>query len=67
MQGRITCCNVLSDLYAMGVTDADTMLMLLAISSDMSQEVKDVVTTGACTDSQSASQPVQMMHLSQRH
>ena len=33
MQGRIACCNVVSDLYAMGVTDVDTMLMLLAVSN----------------------------------
>lgn len=29
MQGRIACANVLSDLYAMGVTECDNMLMLL--------------------------------------
>ena len=30
-QGRIACCNVVSDLYAMGVTEIDTMLMLLTV------------------------------------
>ena len=29
MQGKIACANVLSDLYAMGVTECDNMLMLL--------------------------------------
>ena len=35
MQGRITCANVLSDLYAMGVVTCHNMLMLLAVSKDM--------------------------------
>jgi hypothetical protein len=34
IQGRITCCNVTSDLYAMGVTEIDTMLMLLAVRAN---------------------------------
>lgn len=38
LQGRIGCCNVLSDLYAMGVTDCDSMLMLVAASLDMPAE-----------------------------
>ena len=29
MQGKIACANVLSDMYAMGVTECDNMLMLL--------------------------------------
>uniref|UniRef100_A0A8D2JSQ3 selenide, water dikinase n=1 Tax=Sciurus vulgaris TaxID=55149 RepID=A0A8D2JSQ3_SCIVU len=29
MMGRIACANVLSDLYAMGITECDNMLMLL--------------------------------------
>ncbi|XP_067559774.1 selenide, water dikinase 1 isoform X5 [Pseudorca crassidens] len=33
--GRIACANVLSDLYAMGVTECDNMLMLLGISNKM--------------------------------
>lgn len=32
MMGKIACANVLSDLYAMGVTECDNMLMLLAVS-----------------------------------
>lgn len=43
LMGRITCCNVLSDLYAMGVTECDNMLMLLAVSSKMTAEERDVV------------------------
>jgi selenide,water dikinase len=44
-QGRIAACNVLSDLYSNGVVDVDTMLMLLAVSSDMSSDERDIVTT----------------------
>lgn len=43
LQGRITCCNVLSDLYAMGVVDADNMLMLLGVSTDMTDQERDIV------------------------
>lgn len=39
LQGRIACANVLSDLYAMGVTECDNMLMLLGISNKMSEKV----------------------------
>lgn len=39
LQGRIACANVLSDLYAMGVTECDNMLMLLGVSSKMSEKV----------------------------
>ena len=34
LQGRIGACNVLSDLYAMGVDEVDTVLMILAASLD---------------------------------
>jgi len=43
-QGRIACCNVLSDMYAMGVYDIDNVLMLLACSSDMSPSDREVCT-----------------------
>lgn len=43
-QGRIAAANVLSDLYSNGVVEVDTMLMLLAVSSDMAAEERDVVT-----------------------
>jgi len=38
MMGKIACANVLSDLYAMGVTDCDNMLMLLAVSTKMTAQ-----------------------------
>lgn len=40
LQGRIACANVLSDLYAMGVTECDNMLMLLGVSNKMSEKVR---------------------------
>ncbi|XP_016993550.2 inactive selenide, water dikinase-like protein [Drosophila takahashii] len=43
MMGKIACANVLSDLYAMGVTDCDNMLMLLAVSTKMTEKERDVV------------------------
>lgn len=42
-QGKISCANVLSDLYAMGVTDTDNMLMLLGVSNKMSEKERDIV------------------------
>uniref|UniRef100_A0A8C2VW76 Selenide, water dikinase 2 n=1 Tax=Chinchilla lanigera TaxID=34839 RepID=A0A8C2VW76_CHILA len=44
MMGRIACANVLSDLYAMGVTECDNMLMLLSVSQNMSEEEREKVT-----------------------
>jgi selenide,water dikinase len=41
--GRIACANVLSDLYAMGVSDCDNMLMLLSVSNKMTERERDVV------------------------
>jgi len=43
MQGRVACANVLSDLYAMGVVNCHNMLMLLAVSKDMTDAERDVV------------------------
>jgi selenide,water dikinase len=43
MMGKIACANVISDLYAMGVTECDNMLMLLGISQKMSEKERDVV------------------------
>jgi selenide,water dikinase len=43
MMGKIACANVISDLYAMGVTECDNMLMLLAVSQKMSEKERDVV------------------------
>ncbi|GMF55849.1 unnamed protein product [Phytophthora fragariaefolia] len=45
VQGKIACANVLSDVYAMGVTEVDTMLMILGVCRDMSDKQRDVVTT----------------------
>ena len=42
-QGKIACANVLSDLYAMGVTDTDNMMMLLGVSNKMSEKERDIV------------------------
>eukprot|EP00794_Sanderia_malayensis_P006024 gene6024-6725_t len=44
MQGKIACANVLSDMYAMGVTDCDNMLMLLGVSSDMRLDEREIST-----------------------
>lgn len=44
IQGRIAGCNVLSDMYAMGVTDIDTLLMILGVSVDMETSCSDYVT-----------------------
>lgn len=43
VQGRIACCNVLSDLYAMGVDQCDNMLMILAVSTAMTDQERDVI------------------------
>lgn len=44
-QGRIACCNVLSDLYAMGVTEISTVLMVLGVCLEMSEEERAVSTS----------------------
>ena len=44
LQGRIGACNVLSDLYAVGVAEVDTVLMLLAVSLDMEEGLRDAAT-----------------------
>lgn len=44
LQGRIACCNVLSDMYALGVVEVDNLLMLLAASLDMSVQDREIVT-----------------------
>ncbi|PVV01946.1 hypothetical protein BB560_003617 [Smittium megazygosporum] len=41
--GKITCANVLSDLYAIGVTECDNMLMLLGVSEAIEPEIKNKV------------------------
>ena len=44
IQGKIACANVLSDLYAMGVTECDNMLMLLGVSNQMTLKEREIVT-----------------------
>uniref|UniRef100_A0A7S1TI12 Selenide, water dikinase n=1 Tax=Compsopogon caeruleus TaxID=31354 RepID=A0A7S1TI12_9RHOD len=44
LMGRIGCANTLSDLYAMGVSRCDNMLMVLAASRDMPPGVQEIVT-----------------------
>ena len=46
LQGQIGAANVLSDMYSMGITKCDTMLMLLAASTDMDAEQERYVVTG---------------------
>ena len=43
IMGRIACCNVLSDIYAMGVSEVDNMLMLLSVSQKMTEKERDLV------------------------
>lgn len=45
MQGRIGAANVLSDLYALGVVNCDNVLMILAASTDMTKQERDISTT----------------------
>lgn len=44
-QGRIAACNVLSDLYAMGVQDISTVLMVLGVCLDMNEKEREVTTS----------------------
>lgn len=44
LQGRIGCANVLSDLYAEGVSDCDFVLMLLAACRDMPPDQRSICT-----------------------
>lgn len=44
LQGRIGCANVLSDIYAMGTSRVDHMLMVLTVSTAMSDTEKEVIT-----------------------
>ena len=44
MQGRIACCNTLSDVYAMGIDRVDHMLMILGVSREMKEEDREIVT-----------------------
>lgn len=43
IMGKITCANVLSDMYAMGVVNIDNMLMLLGVSQKLTEKERQVV------------------------
>jgi len=43
-QGKIGACNVLSDMYALGVLEVDNVLMTLAVSKGMDNKTRDIVT-----------------------
>lgn len=44
-QGRIALANVLSDLYAVGVTNIDSVLMILTMSTIIPEDYRDIVTS----------------------
>jgi selenide, water dikinase len=44
MQGRIACCNTVSDIYAMGIDRVDHMLMILGVSLKMAEKDREIVT-----------------------
>jgi len=44
LQGRIACANTLSDVYAMGIDRVDHILMVLAISLQMNENEREIVT-----------------------
>lgn len=41
--GRIALANVLSDIYAVGITDIDKIEMLISAPSNMSEKQRDIV------------------------
>jgi len=43
IQGKIGACNVLSDMYAIGVVDIDNVLMILAASQTMDPQTRKIV------------------------
>lgn len=45
MFGRIAFCNTVSDLYAMGISKIHEVLMILGVSTQMTDKEKDVTTT----------------------
>eukprot|EP00696_Hemimastix_kukwesjijk_P019763 gnl/Hemi2/912_TR325_c0_g1_i1.p1 gnl/Hemi2/912_TR325_c0_g1~~gnl/Hemi2/912_TR325_c0_g1_i1.p1 ORF type:complete len:321 (-),score=61.80 gnl/Hemi2/912_TR325_c0_g1_i1:63-1025(-) len=45
MEGKIACANVLSDLYAMGITEVDNILMILGVSRQMTPHQQKIVTS----------------------
>lgn len=45
IQGQIACANVLSDMYAMGIVEIDSMLMILGVCREMTSKERDIVAT----------------------
>ncbi|XP_034656272.1 inactive selenide, water dikinase-like protein [Drosophila subobscura] len=43
LMGKIACANVLGDVYAKGVVACDNMLMLLAVSTHMTEKERDTI------------------------
>ncbi|KAJ8046265.1 Selenide, water dikinase [Holothuria leucospilota] len=43
MQGKIACANVLSDMYALGITQCDNMLMLLGVPQKYTDKEREAV------------------------
>jgi selenide,water dikinase len=43
-QGEIALCNVVSDLYAMGITRIDNILMVMCVSLKMNEKQREVIT-----------------------
>ncbi|XP_077501697.1 inactive selenide, water dikinase-like protein [Amblyomma americanum] len=41
--GKIACANVLSDLYALGMTRCDNVLMVMAVSTKLTEKQRDIV------------------------
>lgn len=41
--GAIACANVLSDIHAVGVSDVDTLQMIVGISTSMTKQERDVI------------------------
>lgn len=44
LQGRVGAANVLSDMYALAVTNIDNVLMILAASLDIDEASRNIVT-----------------------
>uniref|UniRef100_A0A0N5A642 Selenide, water dikinase n=1 Tax=Parastrongyloides trichosuri TaxID=131310 RepID=A0A0N5A642_PARTI len=43
LMGRVTIANVLSDLFAMGVTECDNVMMLLGVYKDFEDKERDII------------------------
>ncbi|GJQ67417.1 hypothetical protein Trydic_g5098 [Trypoxylus dichotomus] len=41
--GKITCANVLSDVYATGVVDIDNLSLIISLSENMTEDERDIV------------------------